>query len=190
MKLGKKLFVYILVSVLIALFITSIFIKVENGYFEYLAIALTNSQDEIAIDNYTTALESLKKDFIENEEYYKDMYDHYISMIPENIENKDMFIIPFIANVVQPTLNTLSFKYNLGLYAQALTSGIILGILVYVVINANFKFSWLKLILGFIICLVIAFLTGALIIGIKNVVIFHLSKYIFVWNDKQRNLTL
>lgn len=178
MKNTKKLFIYIFLSVLITLFITNIYLKADNGYFKYMSVALTNSKEEISTTYYFDTLETLKKEFMENPDYYNDTYNIYLEMIPDDIENKDKFIVPYISSVLDPTLNTLAIKHQLNIYFQVCIASIALGILIYVVTHVSFKFSWLKLILGYIICLIITCLAGALVIGIKGVIHFHLLKYI------------
>ena len=179
MKNTKKLFIYIFFSVLITLFITNIYIKADNGYFKYMSVALTNSKEEISTTFYFDKLETIKKEFMENPDYYNNTYDRYLEMIPDDIENKDMFILPYISSVLEPTLDSLAIKHELNIYSQACIASIALGVLIYVVTHASFKFSWLKLILGYVICLIITCLAGALVIGIKGVIHFHLVKYIF-----------
>lgn len=184
MKKFKKLFVYIFISVLVTLFVSNIWFKIDSGYFNYFAIAITNSEEEILVDDFFAKTLALKEDFAEDEYMatsFKESYDRYYSLIPDDVENKEAYLLAFILNVISPTMEILQVKYEMQYYTQAFIAGLILGILIYLIINISFKFSWLKLLLGFVIFIAIIFLAGGLIIGIENVIHFHLLKYI-VWS--------
>jgi len=182
MKNFKKLFIYIFISILITLFACNIWLKFDSGYFEKFSIAITNSNEEILVDEFNSNVLALKESFINDEataHIFKETYDSYYSLIPADVENKDAFLVALITTVLEPAIETLAIKYEMAYYAQALIAGIILGTVIYFIININFKFSWLKLLLGFIVFLAIIFITGGLVIGIENVIHFHLTKYIF-----------
>ena len=184
MKKFKKLFVYILISVLVALFVSNILIKIDNGYFGHFAIAITNSEEEILVDDFFAKTLSLKETFAKDEYMstnFKEAYDRYYSLIPDDVENKEAYFLALILNVISPTMEILQVKYEMQYYIQAFIVGLILGIIIYLIINIKFKFSWLKLLLGFVVFITIIFLVGGFIIGIENIIYFHLLKYI-VWS--------
>lgn len=179
MKSFKKLSLYIIFSVVISLVLCNIVLKIDSDYFSILHTALTNSEDEI-IDQSSKNLNNLAND-IEILNLFQETYDYYYSYVPENVQNKEGYLLAELYNIYLPTVKILTVQHAFYCYLQALVLGLILGVVVYLIINLNFKFSLLKLLLGAITFVIIVFLIGGFIIGFKNVIRFHLLKYI-VWS--------
>ena len=173
----KKLFVYIFIGVILTLSVTNIYLKIDSGYFENFVVAITNSENEIHDLANNAALELA--DNSEMLSTFQETYNSYYANVPDNVENKEGYVLAHILNINLNYVETLRIKQEIQIYTQALIAGIIFGVFLYIITTINLKFTWLRLLLGFIIFLTVALLAGAFIIGIENVIHFHLIKYIF-----------
>lgn len=177
MKIFKKLFVYIFITVLVTLAITNITLKINSGYFNDFSIILTTPEDEIYNIYYQDALD-FSKDTQLLEAYQKSFESAYEN-VPEHIEDKEGYILFNTYFVTEGYRRAINLKTEITYYTQALVAGIIIGTFIYLVTNLTLKLTWLKLILGFAIFFIIVILGGSILIGFKNIIDFHLGKYIF-----------
>lgn len=173
----KKLFIYVFISVILTLSVTNICLKIDSGYFENFVVAITNSENEIHDLANNAALELA--DNSEMLSTFQETYNSYYANVPDNVENKEGYVLAHILNINLNYVETFRIKQETQLYTQALIAGIIFGVFLYIITTINLKFTWLRLLLGFIIFLTVALLAGAFVIGIENVIHFHLIKYIF-----------
>jgi len=179
MRKFKKLFIYIFISVLLTLFVTNICLKIDSGYFENFAVAITNSEEEILDIASNAALELANDDTMLSS--FQETYDYYYSNIPANVENKEGYVLAQLININLNYGETFRIKQEIQIYTQSLIAGIIFGIFLYIITAINLKHSWLRLLLGFVIFITVIFIAGGFAIGIENVIHFHLTKYI-LWS--------
>ena len=179
MRKFKKLFIYIFISVLLTQFVTNICLKIDDNYFENFTIAITNSEEELLDIASNAAVELAHDDDMLSS--FQETYDYYYSNIPANVENKEGYVLAHLININLNYVEIFRIKQEIQIYTQSLIAGIIFGLFLYIISTINLKFTWLRLLLGFVIFLAVALLAGGFVIGIKYVIYFHLAKYI-LWS--------